>query len=183
MVFYRHRHMVQISYKKYWMIKIMDDCKRLLGSIWFNNNNKSGNEFIWQKMSNNDGNCDAQNHQPFSGGKISLCEIQLVWFLNIWKLWYEYICVSWLRWWQIQSVEIQRCPAQLPLNTLLNTIGHTNQNRYKNTNPQRHFKILKLIRYIFTKKHKYNGTTRIIQKWRRNLMDTAALNWKSYKNK
>ena len=39
-----------------------------------------------------------------------------------------------LCWWQIQSEPRRTNPPMPPLNTLLNTKGYTNQNRYKNTN-------------------------------------------------
>ena len=67
---------------------------------------------------------------------------------------------GWLRWWQIQSVEIHRSPSELPLNTPppeYNGIHKSKQiQKYKSTANA----FSKLIRYIYTKsqiqRHKSN---------------------------
>ena len=128
MVFYRRRRIVQIFYKKYRINEILHERnirwpkEFWVQSEWFNNNKY----YETKSLRNVRMSLVRQRQSPKTTLMLSRWE-KKSWrnfmFLEM-DSWTFQNCEnewdpgsSWLRWWQIQSVEIHRSPSELPLNT------------------------------------------------------------------
>lgn len=120
-----------IGWTKYWMKEILHERhirwpkEFWVQSEWFNNNNYYEIKSL-QNVRMSLPTAKSKNYsdaEPLGEEELEEFYVFGDGFLNISKLWeWVHLCeiqapAGWLRWWQIQSVEIHRSPSELPLNT------------------------------------------------------------------